>query len=1050
MSNYFDLKLPFDAFVRSFKQNKDVANSFLIGAGTSISSGIQSASDCIWEWKKDIYCSNNDNASKIIQNYKTDIVQKIIQEWLDKQGCYPQLGDENEYSFYAEQAYPIDGDRVKYFTGLSKDKTPYVGYKLLCLLNKFGIVKSVWSTNFDGLVPRAAQQLNITPIEVNLDNEDRIYRNASDSELLYIALHGDYKFSKLKNTSNELDTQSNVFANALKRYFVDKNLVVCGYSGRDKSLMEALSTAFSEKGSGRIYWCGYGEDIPTNVREFLLAMRQKGRECYYIATDGFDKTMISLAKACVENDSNKAAEVDEVLKVADFVELHTTEFEIKQSRKDKYIKSNLYPVIVPVESYMFDIGFKAEERPWRLIDNLIGDHPIVAVPFKGKVYAFSTINEIKTVFGNRLKDTIRREPISIKDIRLVSSFKRLYLSSILYGLATRCGLNTDKKHKIWKIQPKQTTFSGTKVYEAIECDLVFPSDKNYVLLSLKPSLYIDDNSNINKEERLRISTSYLNPLRNKVYDEKLIEWENLLFGNNANCSFCVPLNSQSDFKFSFGKNRAFASVCVLDPNYRSSQPNNFDERRLIYKGVQLLEPQLEFVNAGNSISRDYHPMRGLTNHKPYDALLNEKFFSPTIDLGVICPNSTSFNFYTFLNNLNKSIKTGVNSDYVVDYYGFSNVYKVSINIPNVGSDRWITINETYANAYQLAHDICKKIEDLYSNHTGIVITIFIPKQWEFFRTFKKDDGEEFDLHDYVKAFSAQRNITTQIIEESTLNDTASYCQIFWWLSLAFYVKAMRTPWTLANMSPNTAFAGIGYGIKKNPYRKAEIVLGCSHIYNAKGEGLKYKLSKVENPVFDNKKNPYLSYDEAFKLGVSIRELFMQSMNELPKRVVVHKRTPFKHDEIKGITDALKRAGIDDVDLIEINIEDSFRFIAQKISFYNMETDGFPLSRGTCIQIAPFQALLWTHGIVPSVRNENYRYYAGGRSIPAPLKIVKHYGKGDLYTIANEILGFTKMNWNSFNLYTKLPATLDSSSILARVGKLLSKYEGKTYDYRYFI
>jgi hypothetical protein len=79
---------------------------------------------------------------------------------------------------------------------LSKDKVPYIGYKLLCLLNKFGVVKSVWSTNFDGLVPRAAHQLNITPIEINLDNEGHIFRNSSDSELLYIALHGDYKYSK--------------------------------------------------------------------------------------------------------------------------------------------------------------------------------------------------------------------------------------------------------------------------------------------------------------------------------------------------------------------------------------------------------------------------------------------------------------------------------------------------------------------------------------------------------------------------------------------------------------------------------------------------------------------------------------------------------------------------------------------------------------------------------------------------------------------------------------------------------------------------------------
>lgn len=1049
MSTLDNLILPFDAFVRSFKQNKDVANSFLIGAGASITSGIQSAADCIWEWKKDIYFSNNNDASKIIQNYKTENVQKIIQDWLDKQGIYPACGDENEYSFYAEKVYPIDGDRVKYFYNLSKDKTPYVGYKLLCLLNKYGVVKSVWSTNFDGLVPRAAHQLNITPIEINLDNEDRIYRNACDSELLYIALHGDYKYTTLKNTAKELDSQSDVFCNTLKRYFVDKNLIVCGYSGRDKSLINTLVKAFTEKGSGRLYWCGYGEDISYNVKELLDTVKQSGRECFFIPTDGFDKTMISLAKACVENDNAKTVEVSEVLQCVDTSESYIAEFQINHTKKDKYLKSNLYPVKIPIETFAMDIGFKTEEQPWIFLKDTIGNHPIVAVPFKNNVYAFSTLTELEQVFGNRLKDKIRREPITVNDIRTISAFKNLYLSAILYGLASSSGLNTDKRHKIWKKQPKQTTISGAKVYEAIECDLVFKDGWNYVLLSLKPSFKIDDRTKIGKDELLRIGMKYINPLYNAKYDAKLEEWEKLLFGQKNGFSFDIPLNSHSDFKFTIGRNRAFASVSVLDANYHPYQPNDFDDKKLIYKGVQLLEPQLEFVNNSNSFSKDYHPMRGLINHKPYDFLLNEKVLSPAIDLGVICPNSISSRFYDFLNNLNKVIKTDAKSDYVIDYKGFSSVYNANINIPNIGSDRWSTINETHTDSYKLAQEICQKIEDLYSNHTGIVVTIFIPKQWESFRSFKKE-GEEFDLHDYIKAFSAQRNITTQIIEESTLNDMGAYCQIFWWLSLAFYVKAMRTPWTLANMSSNTAFAGIGYGIKKNPSGKSEIVLGCSHIYNAKGEGLKYKLSKVENPLFDRKKNPYLTYDEAFKLGVSIRELFMQSMNELPKRVVVHKRTPFKQEEIKGITDALKRAGIDDVDLVEINIEDCFRFMAQKVNYGNMETDGFPLSRGTCIQIAPYQALLWTHGIVPSVRNENYRYYAGGRSIPAPLKIVKHYGKGDLFTIANEILGFTKMNWNSFNLYTKLPATIDSSSILARVGKLLSKYEGKTYDYRYFI
>lgn len=43
-----------------------------------------------------------------------------------------------------------------------------------------------------------------------------------------------------------------------------------------------------------------------------------------------------------------------------------------------------------------------------------------------------------------------------------------------------------------------------------------------------------------------------------------------------------------------------------------------------------------------------------------------------------------------------------------------------------------------------------------------------------------------------------------------------------------------------------------------------------------------------------------------------------------------------------------------------------------------------------------------------------------------------------------------MNWNSFNLYTKLPATIDTSNTLAQVGNLLHQYNGATYDYRYFI
>ncbi|MDD4591286.1 MAG: SIR2 family protein, partial [Parabacteroides sp.] len=263
------LKLEYDAFLRSFKRNVDVPHSFLLGAGTSISSGIQTAYDCIWEWKKDIYLSKNVNAADFYKNYKDESVRKSIQNWLDIQGEYPQLDSVEEYSFYAEKAYPIADDRRKYFFSLIENKEPYIGYKLLCLLAEYGIAKSVWTTNFDGLVVRSAHQNKLTPIEINLDNSERIFRNQSSKELLIIALHGDYKFSSLKNTVRELDAQNETFKEQLTNYHIDKNLIVLGYSGRDKSLMDALENAFTKKGAGRLYWCGYGDNAPEEVVDLL-------------------------------------------------------------------------------------------------------------------------------------------------------------------------------------------------------------------------------------------------------------------------------------------------------------------------------------------------------------------------------------------------------------------------------------------------------------------------------------------------------------------------------------------------------------------------------------------------------------------------------------------------------------------------------------------------------------------------------------------------------------------------------------------------------------
>ena len=84
------------------------------------------------------------------------------------------------------------------------------------------------------------------------------------------------------------------------------------------------------------------------------------------------------------------------------------------------------------------------------------------------------------------------------------------------------------------------------------------------------------------------------------------------------------------------------------------------------------------------------------------------------------------------------------------------------------------------------------------------------------------------------------------------------------------------------------------------------------------------------------------------------------------------------------------------------------------------------------------ALLWVHGVSRAI-NPRLNYYQGKRRIPAPLVIRRHSGRSDLTMVGDEILGLSKMNWNSFDLYTKLPATVETSKQIARIGALLERF-----------
>ena len=143
--------LPLDAFVRSIKVRRNVTHSFFLGAGASVTSGVPSAEGCIWEWKRDIFLTNNPGLEEQFSELSLPNTRNQIQFWLDKQGKFPEMGVSEEYGFYIQECYPIPDDRRAFFQEKVQNAQPHVGYRLLIHLAKADLVRSVWSTNFDRL-----------------------------------------------------------------------------------------------------------------------------------------------------------------------------------------------------------------------------------------------------------------------------------------------------------------------------------------------------------------------------------------------------------------------------------------------------------------------------------------------------------------------------------------------------------------------------------------------------------------------------------------------------------------------------------------------------------------------------------------------------------------------------------------------------------------------------------------------------------------------------------------------------------------------------------
>lgn len=1049
-----ELFLPTDAFIRSVGTHQAAQYSLLLGAGASVSSGVLSADQCLWRWKRDIVISNNPGLEGHFTELSLASVRERIQDWLDAEGCHPGSGTKGEYEHYAAQAYPIAEDRRQFFTQLVEQALPNTGYQHVCLLAQSGVFHSVWTTNFDGLVGRAGAMTGTTVLEIGIDSSSRLERSTKVGVLRQISLHGDYRYDALKNTANELQDRDRSLLTEFAESLRDGSLIVVGYSARDESIMDTLAEAYATAGSGRLFWCTYGDEQPSpEVARLINGARSSGREAHIVKTDGFDDIMLRLSRFVLEGElHDRAARIVSSTSRDDET---PTPFRVTGSTVKALLKSNAFPIELPGELLQVDAVGYDSPGAWARLKTRVSGHDVVAGLVKRKVLALGLMSDVMQAFRDQLQGDIVRTPLPDWELAGNTVVQSLLTQAFVRAISATRGFETDERALLWLPDKAGHRFVEKSQYGYYEATLVALrryNNKSFVLL--KPTIRVVDGvgqRTVPEIER-EVKRQVLGKQWNTPFNEALNRWRDAILGGSAEAQFEFPPSSGSRVTFRLGRVPEAAQIRGPQSIRPRRVPGSL-KRLLTQEGTEYQEPALVFsTGQGSGRVRDPHPIRGLIQNRPYDYSLTASGLHQSTRIGVIAPSVDAQEVTSFLAGLFEKAEPQTKQEYLLTFPGFTTAFGTSLDLPRPGMSGWVSCDEPSAvasdreGAHAIRRELQRRVDELQSTYDPHCVLIYIPTRWASWEQYTRDD-EHFDLHDFLKAYCIERGVATQFLRERT-TAKRQRTEIMWWLALSFYVKSRRTPWILQGLDNDTAFAGLGFSVDPTAPKGKHVLLGCSHIYNAEGLGLSYRLSTLANSRMRHRDNPFLDREDARRMGENIRELFFDAHGKLPERVVIHKRTPYRDDEKHGLIEGL--AGVDQIEMIEINVDNVLRYVASRPSGQSFSVDGYPVRRGSAIVLEANQALLWIHGSADPVGDGRNPYYQGKSRIPAPLVLRRYYGRADLQRVALEILGLSKMNWNTFDLYSKFPATVESSNAIARIGALLERFGPRSYDYRLFI
>lgn len=408
-------------FLRTYKSRAKNIHWFL-GAGSSVNAGIMSAWEMTWEFKRDIYCSENGKSIKSCKDLTNHRIRRLIQDYLDSKGVHPKEDSLDEYSHYFSLAYRSVGDRRQYIDRKIRNADIKFSHKVLTSLLATGLCKVIWTTNFDSVIEESWQSIGMPSRKLNSASIENSLKASQclreDRFPLYVKLHGDFQSTSLKNTTTELQEQDQDFKQALLDLVGTKyGFAIVGYSGRDDSIMQVIENII-ERADGNypgIFWFNRsGSEPMPRVKSLIDKAKKKGVDAHIVDIPSFDELMLNVYRFLYDELSEFSSYLQPTLDRRSSLVLKYSE------EKTDIVRLNVFKVIsTPHTIYQFeaDIGGISDVK-----NVLRNTKNVIATRIRGGVLAFGDRDEIAEAFKIKDKSEITIQPFKVKNYKTSEMF----------------------------------------------------------------------------------------------------------------------------------------------------------------------------------------------------------------------------------------------------------------------------------------------------------------------------------------------------------------------------------------------------------------------------------------------------------------------------------------------------------------------------------------------------------------------------------------------------------------------------------------------------